>query len=172
MMLGRPSENDYGTFNKNYVKNVIEEDVLVQLRNQLSETNKLLNSISEEKAAYAYAEGKWSIKEVAGHLIDAERIFSYRALAISRGEKQNLPGFDENTYTSGANFNKRKLKELAEELRLLREANLLQFANLNDVMLKQRGVANNSEVTVLALLFIMAGHEAHHLKILRERYLI
>ena len=171
-MLSRPSVNDYGTFNKAYVKNVIEEDILVQLKNQLNETNKLLNSISEEKAAYIYAEGKWSIKEVVGHLIDAERIFSYRALAISRGEKQSLPGFDENIYTGNANFNNRKLKDLAEELRLLREANLLQFGNLNDEKVKLRGIANNSEVTVLALLFIIAGHEAHHLKILRERYLI
>jgi hypothetical protein len=107
-----------------------------------------------------------------GHLIDVERIFSYRALAISRGEKQPFPGFDENIYASRGDFNKRKLKDLAEELRLLREANLLQFANLSNEMLKQRGIVNNSEVTVLALLYIMAGHEAHHLKILRERYLV
>jgi len=166
----RPSENDYAPYYSLYIKNVTG-DVLVQLENQLNETNKLLNSISEEKALYAYAEGKWSIKEVAGHLIDAERIFSYRALAISRGEKQSLPGWDEKIYTGKGDFNKRKLSDIAEELRLLREANLLQFINFSEEMLKQRGVANNSEVTVFALLFIIAGHEAHHLKILRERYL-
>jgi len=165
-----PSEGDYASFYTGYVKNVTQ-DVLVQLRNQLSETNKLLNSITEEKALYAYAEGKWSIKEVVGHLIDAERIFSYRALAISRGESQSLPSWDEEIYTPGGNFNKRKLSDLAEELKLLRQANLLHFRNFNAEMLKRRGVANNLEITVLALLFIIAGHEAHHLKILRERYL-
>jgi uncharacterized damage-inducible protein DinB len=122
----RPSEGDYASYYAGYVKNVTE-DVLVQLKNQLYETNKLLKSISEEKAHYAYAEGKWSIKELVGHLIDAERIFSYRALAISRGEKQLLPGWDEKIYTGTGNFTKRKLSDLAEELRLLREANLLHF---------------------------------------------
>jgi uncharacterized damage-inducible protein DinB len=167
----RPSENDYAQYYNSYVKNVIEENVLVQLKNQLNETNKLLKSISEEKSFYAYAEGKWSIKELVGHLIDAERIFSYRAVAISRGETQPLPGWDEKIYTGKGDFNKRKLLDLAEELRLLREANLLQFRNFSEEMLKQRGVASNYEVTVLALLFIIAGHEAHHLKILKERYL-
>jgi uncharacterized damage-inducible protein DinB len=167
----RPSENDYASFYAGYVNNVTEEDILVQLKNQLYETNKLLNSISEEKALYSYAEGKWSIKELVGHLIDAERIFSYRALAISRGEKQPLPGWDEKIYTVKGDFNKKKLSDLAEELRLLREANLLQFRNFSEEMLKQKGVASNYEVTVLALLFIIAGHEEHHLKILRERYL-
>ncbi len=167
----RPSEKDYAPYYSVYIKNITEENILVQLQNQLSETNTLLKSISEEKSNYAYDKGKWTIKEVVGHLIDAERIFSYRALAISRGEKQPIPGWDEKTYTVSGNYNNRKLSDLTEELKLLREANLLFFRNFNDEMLKKRGVASNNEVTVLAVLFILAGHEAHHLKILRERYL-
>jgi len=166
----RPSKNDYAPFYEGYVQN-ISDDVIKALEDQLVTTNHFLKSITEEKAMYAYAERKWTIKEVVGHLIDSERIFSYRALAISRGEKQPLPGWDEKVYTGRGDFNKRKLSDLAEELRLLREANLLQFRNFSDEMLKQRGVASNYEVTVLAILFIIAGHEAHHLKILRERYL-
>jgi len=166
----RPSKNDYAPFYEGYVQN-ISDDVIKALEDQLVTTNHFLKSITEEKAMYAYAERKWTIKEVVGHLIDSERIFSYRALAISRSEKQPLPGWDEKVYTGRGDFNKRKLSDLAEELRLLREANLLQFRNFSDEMLKQRGVASNYEVTVLAILFIIAGHEAHHLKILRERYL-
>ncbi|HSP89181.1 MAG TPA: DinB family protein [Ignavibacteriaceae bacterium] len=166
----RPSEKDYAAYYTGYIKNV-NDDVLAQLKNQLSETYNLLKSIPEEKESFSYAEGKWSIKELVGHLIDAERIFSYRALAISRGEEQHLPGWDEKTYTVNGEFNKRKLSDLAEELKLLREANLLLFKNFTDDMLKKRGVASTYDVTVLAILFIIAGHEAHHLNILRERYL-
>ncbi len=166
----RPSENDYGSFYSGYIQNVTG-DVFIALEDQLQSTNNFLKAIPESKHNFRYAEGKWSIKELVGHLIDAERIFSYRALAISRGEKQHLPGWDEKTYTVKGDFYKRKLSDLTEELRLLREANLLQFRNFSEEMLKQRGIASNYEVTVLALLFILAGHEAHHLKILKERYL-
>ncbi len=169
--MKKPGKKDYAPYYQGYIKNTTEEDIRVQLRKQMHKTFKVLKSISEKKAGYAYAEGKWTIKELVGHLIDAERIFSYRALAFSRGEDQHLPGWDEKVYTGNGNFNKRKLSDLAEELKLLRMANLLLFKNFSDEMLKKRGIASNNEVTVKAILFILAGHEIHHLKILKERYL-
>ena len=118
-----------------------------------------------------YAEGKWSIKEIAGHLIDNERIMSYRALSISRNETQSLPGFDENDYIRESNYSKRNYYDIVDELRKVRESNLPMFKSFSEEILDRRGVANNSEVTVRALLFIIAGHEIHHINIVKERYL-
>jgi len=166
----RPKEKDYAPFYSGYVKNVTGE-IFNVLEDQLYSTNTFLKSIPEDKSEFRYAEGKWSIKELVGHLIDAERIFSYRALAISRGEDQHLPGWDEKVYTTNGNFNNGKLADLAEELKLMRSANLLLFKNFNETMLIKRGIASDYEVTVLAILFILAGHEVHHINILKERYL-
>ena len=168
--MKKPGKKDYAPFYDGYIQN-ITEDVFKVLGEQLHSTNNFLKSISEEKSSYAYAEGKWTIKEVIGHLIDAERIFSYRALAISRGEEQPLPGWDEKEYTPNGNFNERTLDDLANELKLMREANLLLFNSFNDEMLDKRGIASGKEVTVLAILFIITGHQAHHIKVLKERYL-
>lgn len=166
----RPTKNDYAPFYDGYINNV-NGDVISVLEKQLLTTNVFLNSISEEKSNFRYAEGKWSIKELVGHLIDTERVMAFRALSISRGEKQSLPGFDENEYIKSSNYSDRKFSDLVDELRLVREANLSMFKNFSEEMLNKRGVANNTRVTVLAILFIIAGHEAHHIKILKERYL-
>lgn len=166
----RPKEKDYAPFYAGYVKNV-KDDVIKHLEELLHSTNKLLINIPEDKTDYRYAEGKWSIKEVVGHLIDNERVMSYRALAISRNEKQSLPGFDEKDYIAESNYASGNFHDIAEEFRLLREANLLLFKSFTSEMLERRGIANNTEVTVKAILFIIAGHEIHHLNILKERYL-
>ena len=168
--MTRPSKNDYNSYFEVYIKNV-PDDVIRALEDQLHYTNKFLKAIPEDKIDFRYAEGKWNIKELVGHLIDTERILSYRALAISRNENQSLPGFDEKDYIRESGYSKRDYGELINELRMIREANLLMFKSFNEDILERRGIANNNEVTVKALLFIIAGHELHHLKVLKERYL-
>ncbi len=167
----RPDKNDYAPFYAGYVDALEGDNGIEILVSQSTATQELLNSFSESKGNYAYAEGKWTVKEVVGHLMDAERIFAYRALSIARGEKKLLPGYDQDEYVKTGNFNKRQLFDLNYEFRLLRESNILLFRGFDEYMMNQRGIANDKEVTVRALLFIIAGHEKHHMKILRERYL-
>lgn len=166
----RPDSNDYGSWYAGYVSLVPEEDVLSAVETQSSETQKLLASIDDAKASHRYAEGKWSIKEVIGHITDAERVFGYRALCISRGEQNPLPGFDEKEYVKTANFDTWKIGDLAEAYALGRRANIVFFRNLPAEAWTRRGSASGYEVTVNALAYIIAGHERHHLKVLREKY--
>ena len=166
----RPDSSEYGSWYAGYVSLVPEEDVLSAIETQSSETQKLLASLDEAKAAHRYAEGKWSIKEVIGHITDAERVFGYRALCISRGEQQPLPGFDEKEYMASANFDAWKLGDLAEMYALGRRANIVMFRNLADEAWTKVGTASNYPVSVRALAYIIVGHERHHLKVLRERY--
>lgn len=168
----RPEPNDYASFYAGYVSLVPEDDVMSVIETQSSEIQKLLASLDDAKASYRYAQGKWSVKEVFGHLVDAERVFGYRALCISRGDQNALPGFDEQEYTRNANFDAWKVGDLAELYALVRRANIVFFRNLPDEAWERRGIANNSPITVRALAFIIAGHERHHLKVLRERYKI
>src|SRR4029077_5181557 len=120
---------------------------------------------------HRYAPGKWSIKEVIGHVSDAERVFSHRALRFARGDRTRLPGFDEKAYTPAGRFDARPLPDLAAELDAVRHATIALFAGLDSEALARRGPANNKEVSVRALAYIIAGHERHHVGILRERYL-
>jgi hypothetical protein len=167
----RPDKNDYAPFYEGYINELEGDDGISILVEQSTTTQELLNSFSEVKGNYAYAEGKWTVKQVIGHLIDTERVFAYRALCIARGEKQSLPGYNHDEYVISGNFNKRELFELNYEFRLLRESNILLFKSFDEFMLNQRGTANKHEITVRALLFIIAGHEKHHINILKERYL-
>ncbi len=129
-----------------------------------------LNSFPQSKGDYRYSEGKWTLKEVIGHMMDSERIFSYRALSIARGEKKLLPGFDENQYVLNGKFNERPLYDLTYEFRLIRESTLLLFRGFSSSILQNRGNANGSEITVLAIMYILGGHEKHHMNVLEERY--
>jgi uncharacterized damage-inducible protein DinB len=157
-------------FYKNYVKQIDETDVLQALRLSGFRSQVLIHSIPVEKADYRYAEQKWSIREVLCHIIDAERIFAYRALRFARNDKTNLHPFDENMYAPQANAGGRSLKKIADEFSHLRASTVDMFEGFTEEMLHRRGTANNNEVSVLALGFIIAGHEAHHRKILVERY--
>src|SRR5205823_4265904 len=130
----------------------------------------LLNRVSPEHETYRYAEGKWSIRELAGHLIDSERVFGYRAFSIARGENQNLPGFDEKQYMLSAPYDRIALEDLRSELRLVRQANIAMLRNLDEEAWLRIGTANDAQVSVRALAFIMAGHTRHHMNVLRERY--
>lgn len=166
----KPKPGDYAPYYDRYIS-LINDDVISVLEKQITSTVSLLNSVSEEKADYAYAEGKWTIKEVVGHMIDTERIMAFRALAIARGEKQPIPGFEQDDYVNAANFNRLSIKDLTEEFEAVRKSNIFLFKSFDEIDLNKRGIASGNEITVLALIFIIAGHELHHLKILKEKYL-
>ncbi len=167
----RPNPGDYDPYFERYIKLVEGNNIIKILYEQSKITRELIDSISDYKGNYPYADGKWTIKEVIGHILDAERILAYRALSLARGEKKSLPGFDHNDYVREGNFNRRELLELSFEFKLLRESNLLMFKNFSEEMLCRKGLADESSVTVLALLYIIAGHEKHHLNVLEEKYL-
>lgn len=170
--MQRPTERDYPQFFAGYVSLVPEDDILSVIEQQSSETQRLISSLDEARATHRYAEGKWSVKEVIGHVTDSERVFGYRALCIARGEKNSLPGFDEKEYMQNANFDAWRLGDLAESYALVRRSNIVLFRNLPEDAWDRRGIANNNEITVRALAYVLVGHERHHLKVLRERYLI
>ena len=167
----RPELGDYAPYYENYIKLVEDGDILKILNDQSKRTQDVLNSFSEHRGNFRYADGKWTVKEVVGHLLDTERVFAYRALCIARAEKKSLPGFDQDDYVKEGNFNRRELFELNYEFRLLRESNLLLFRSFTPEMLIKKGFANETSVTVLAILFMIAGHEKHHMKVLREKYM-
>jgi uncharacterized damage-inducible protein DinB len=156
---------------KNYIKQVDETDVLQALRLSGFRSQVLIHSIPDDKWDYRYAEGKWSIREVLCHILDAERIFAYRALRFARNDKANLHSFDENSYAPEANAGSRSLMKIANEFTHLRASTVDMFESFSEEMLRRRGTANNNEISVLALGFVIAGHETHHRKILAERYL-
>ena len=130
-----------------------------------------LNSLSEDDGLYSYDSGKWTVKQVIGHMIDMERIFSYRALSFARGETTSLPGYDHNEYVEKANFNSQSIEQLQKQFQTERESTIQLFSSFTDEMLMRGGTASENPFTVRSLGFIIAGHEQHHLKILRERYL-
>lgn len=169
--MQRPEKSEYAPYYETYVSLVDESDVVAALQSQLNEMQKVLVEISEEKAAQAYAEGKWTIKELVGHLNDGEKIFAYRALRIARADKTPMEGFEQDGYIENANFNDCSLADLAEEFFLLRRANILFFKNLTDEMWTRTGTASDATVSVRALAYIMVGHIRHHNNILKSRYL-
>jgi hypothetical protein len=167
----RPIKGDYNDYYQQYIDLVDGDDVIKILEENNKYAQNILNSFPQSKGNYRYAEGKWTIKEVVGHLMDTERVFCYRALAIARGEKKQLPGFDQNEYVLSGKFCSRPLYELTYEYRLLRESTILLFKSFEESVLQNRGNANGSDVTVLAIMFMTAGHEKHHLNVLKERYI-
>lgn len=164
----RPDE--YSPFHNNYISKVGEAPIVDILNDLKESTYAFFTNLPADKADHAYAEGKWTIKEVVGHMIDAERTFAYRILAFSRGQEE-LPGFDENTYVEKATFKSRSFIDLVEEFRSVREANLFLFRTLTPQQLLATGIANGSIISVRALLYITAGHEMHHIALIKERYL-
>jgi len=158
-------------FYKNYVKQIEESDLLQALRISGHRCLELVHSMPEDKADYRYAEGKWTIREVLCHMIDAERIFAYRALRFARNDKTPLAGFEENDYAQQANASGRSIQKIAAEMAHLRSSTIDLFEGFTPEMLIRKGTANTNELSVVVLGFIVAGHETHHCNVLRERYL-
>jgi DinB superfamily len=169
-MIERPTESEYAPFYAGYVSKVPSGDVLEMLESQRSQILALAATVPAERETFRYAPGKWTVREVFGHLGDAERVFGYRAFCISRGDQTPLPGFDEQEYVAASGFNSRALSSLAQELALLRESNLAFLRHLGAEEWQRTGVANANPISVRALAFIMVGHVNHHLGVLRERY--
>jgi hypothetical protein len=167
----KPETSEYNPYYEKYISLIEEGELLNALERQPSELRSLLNGLDEEKGKYAYADGKWSIKEVLSHLVDGERIFGYRVLRISRGDETPIEGFEQDGYIENSHANERSFEDLLEELSLQRNANLLMLKNLRDDGWKRLGTASQSPVSVRALGFIMAGHVRHHINILKAQYL-
>jgi hypothetical protein len=167
----RPPADEYAPFYAGYISLVPDGDVLGLLEEQRRDTLALLAELPEERGGHRYGPGKWSLKEVLGHVIDGERVFSYRALHFARGDRSPLPGMDQDPYVEAGRFGERSLADLIAEYDLVRRSTLALLRPLDAQAWGRRGVASGAEVTVRALAYIIAGHERHHLKILRERYL-
>lgn len=170
-LINRPEPAEYPPYYEKYISLVPQGEILTTLEQQLDQTLALLRSIPESKGGSRYAPDKWSIKELIGHVIDTERIFAYRALRFARHDQTPLSGFEQDDYIREAAFDECKLADLATEFEHVRRANLYLFRHLNPAAWQRRGVASLGEVSVRALAYIIAGHERHHLEILKTRYL-
>jgi hypothetical protein len=170
LMTGRPADTEFALFYKGYISLVPESEILPVLEDQTSMLGRLARAIPPDRELFRYAPGKWSVREIFGHLADAERVFGYRAFCISRGEQQMLPGFDENDYVAASAYDRFPVVDLAREFVGVRRANLLALGRLERAAWAREGNANGSAVSVRALAFIMAGHVRHHAAILASRY--
>lgn len=169
-VVGRPEPDEIPSHYLGYIKRVPESDPVMVCASQIEETAALLRGLSDNDAMYRYGRGKWSIKEIVGHLADTERIMAYRALRIARGDTTPLPSFDENAYVPVAKFDSRSLVDLVGELRTVRAATLALLRTFDADAWQRRGTASGKPVSVRALGFMIPGHERHHVEILRTRY--
>ena len=169
-MTTRPEATEYAPYYGKYISLVPDGDILALLEEQLRGTTALLSSVSEEQAEYRYAPEKWTVKQVVGHLTDTELIFAYRALRISRNDATPIEGFEQDDYVRYGPFETCKMTDLVEDFAAVRRATLSLFRRLDPDAWQRRGTANRNEVTVRALAYTSAGHELHHLAILKDKY--
>lgn len=167
----RPDLSRVGNWYHNYINMVTEDELPEAFNKESASFIRFVETIPPEKYDYRYAEGKWTIKEVLQHIIDAERIFSYRALRFARKDKTPLPGFDENSFAQAAKAGTRNWDKLVEEFKVVRRSSELLFHSFDDDQLQSDGISSNSPNYVLALGFILIGHAMHHQKVIKERYL-
>ena len=169
--MKRPETTEFAPYYNTYISLVEDDNVIPALKAQSAELRAVFSAVPEEKGAFAYATGKWTIKEVLSHLIDGERMFAYRILRISRGDTTPIEGFEQDGYIENSNANNRSFAELLQEFNLQRQSNLLMLNNIGDKGSRRMGTASDKAVSVRALTYIMAGHVQHHMSILHERYL-
>ena len=170
-IMPKPEKADYPDFYTRYVAQVPEVKLNELLASQCDKTKALFGGLSRSQAEYAYAPGKWTLKEVLGHIVDSERVFAYRALCMARGDQQSLPGMDQDIYMAHAGFANRSMESLIAEYDSVRQSTIQFFNGLSEDDLKKTGIANNGQFTVNALMYIIAGHELHHMEVIAERYL-
>ena len=169
--IDKPAQDAIPPFYRGYVAEIEEGELLAALRAEQILLRDMLRTLGEERAEHRYAEGKWSVKELLSHLLDAERVFAFRALCFARGERQALPGFDENEYVASSRADTRSLASLCEELEHLRAATIVMFETFGEAQLDLVGTANDVRISVRALGWVIAGHAAHHRRVIAERYL-
>lgn len=167
----RPDLSTVPSFYHGYINQVKEDELTAAFDDQSSSFLRFLEAIPSSKVDYRYAEGKWTIKEMLQHIIDAERVFAYRALVFARKDTVSLPPFDENEYAANSKAANRQWEDMVEEFRQLRESSKRMFASFDEEQLDSSGVANNNRISVRAIGFVMVGHALHHMKVLQERYL-
>jgi hypothetical protein len=170
-MLKRPEENEYPTYYESYLKLVPERNLLEILEHQLTNAVTLFSGLREEQGNIAYASGKWTVKEVVGHVMDTERIMSYRLLRIARGDKTPLAGFSEEDYAIEGSFSERPLSELVEEFQAVRKSTLSLLRGIPEHAWLRSGTANELPITARAIAYIIAGHGIHHTNIIKEKYI-
>ena len=168
--MSRPRDDEYAESYRDYVGLVPEDDILTVLAAQSDELRTLLARVPPERETFRYGPGKWSIREVMGHIGDGERVFGYRAFCISRGDQASLPGFDENDYVDASGYDRRPLGGLLEVFESLRAANLAELRAIDADAWNRVGLANDTPVSVRALAFMLAGHVRHHMTILTNLY--
>ena len=169
--MSRPDPSEYNAYYGRYISLVPDGSIVERLRDQIQETLGILRSLPEARGDHRYAAGKWSIKEMIGHVVDAERVFTYRALRIGRGDETPLPGFEQDDYVKNGRFEARTLRHLVDELETVRKGTVLLLEGLDDDAMMRMGTASGFPVSVRALAYITAGHELHHRNVLKERYL-
>ncbi len=169
--MRRPLEAEHPVYYKHYIDLVKSDDIIKELSAQVIDFQELISEISVTNENESYAPGKWTAKEVIGHITDTERIFACRALSFARKDKTALPGFNENDYVYYANFKNRTIYDLAHEFAVLRESNITLFRSFDTEALDQIGNANGRDVSVRAILFMLAGHAAHHMNVVKTKYL-
>ncbi len=170
-MIGRPAPSEYAPYYESYVAAVPQGEVLDLLARGIEDTMNLLGDLDERRALHRYAKGKWSIKEIIGHLSDTERIFAYRALRFARADLTSLPGYEQDRYVEHGCFDARSVSELLGEFRAVRTASVALFRGMSPEMFPRKGTASGFEFTVRAVPYILAGHEGHHVTVIKERYL-
>ncbi len=170
MKNSRPRPDEYDTAFERYVSRVPETEILSALESQPTELSAALGTVTLERETFRYAPGKWSIRDVVGHMVDAEHVMGYRALAISRGEKATLPAFEEEDYAATAGYAHRPLASILDEFACLRRSHVLMFRHLDDDAWGRIGIANALPVTPRALAYILVGHPRHHVAVLKEKY--
>jgi uncharacterized damage-inducible protein DinB len=170
-MLGRPGPGEYAPYYDTYIGKVPQGAVVSLMESELAAMLELLRAVPSDRETYAYAPGKWSIREVVGHVIDVERLFAYRALTFARGDAGPLPGMEQNDWAAASNAAERPLPDLLDEFEQLRRSHVAMFGGFDEEIGRRRGVASGNEFSVRALAHILVGHEIHHRGVLQERYL-
>jgi uncharacterized damage-inducible protein DinB len=166
----KPTTEELSPYQRSYIDQVPGDDVISILSTSRDANSIFFNNIPKEKLSYRYAEGKWSIPQILVHIIDTERIFAYRILCISRGDKTPFPGYEENEYAAASNADEREFSDIIEEYINVRTATLSLLKSLDEKMLLQKGTANNMPATPLLFTYMLAGHELHHIKVITEKY--
>jgi len=169
--MAKPTAADYPVYFGKYINLVSEDDLSEAFKIQFPKIENFLSGIDEEKSNFAYSPGKWTLKELMQHIIDAERIFDYRALCFTRKETISLPSFDENLYAENSNANVRSWKSLCREFINLRRSTEDMFNSFSEEMLQLKGFANNNTILVVSIGYTLIGHVYHHIKVVEERYL-
>jgi uncharacterized damage-inducible protein DinB len=167
----KPLPSELNSYQKSYVAMVAGEDLIAQLEKNRESTVSLLRNLPKERISYRYAPGKWSIPEIIVHIIDSERIFSYRMLCFSRGEKASLPGYEENDYAAESEASARPIESIIEEYTHVRNATISLLKSFSEKQFLRKGRANNNDSSVQIMAYMLAGHEIHHMNVIKEKYI-